>query len=279
MKETKVVLKHVLLLLLAAIWLVPILWLVVTSFSAYKGINISHFFPETWSLDNFKQVMLEPDSVVQYMVWFKNTLLIAIFTCIISTVFVVMVSYAMSCMRFKGRKQIMNFAVILNMFPGPLLMIAIYFVMKSMGLTNSHIGMIIVYSAGSGLGYLIVKGFMDTIPVSLREAARLEGASEARIFVSVVIPLCKPIIVYQIISSFLVPWGDFVFAKLMLNSGNAKDWTVAIGLYNMLNKTLINRYFAVFCAGGLLVSIPIAILFVIMQKYYVAGITGGSVKG
>ena len=279
MKEIKVVLKHVLLLLLAAIWLVPILWLVVTSFSAYKGINISHFFPETWSLDNFKQVMLEPDSVVQYMVWFKNTLLIAIFTCIISTVFVVMVSYAMSCMRFKGRKQIMNFAVILNMFPGPLLMIAIYFVMKSMGLTNSHIGMIIVYSAGSGLGYLIVKGFMDTIPVSLREAARLEGASEARIFVSVVIPLCKPIIVYQIISSFLVPWGDFVFAKLMLNSGNSKDWTIAIGLYNMLNKTLINKYFAVFCAGGLLVSIPISILFVIMQKYYVAGITGGSVKG
>ncbi|MCI7129719.1 MAG: ABC transporter permease subunit [Lachnospiraceae bacterium] len=279
MKNAKVVIKHLFLLFLAAIWLVPILWLVVTAFSAYKGINISHFFPEEWSLDNFRQVLVEPDSVVQFGVWFKNTLIIAIFTCIISTLFVVMVSYAMSCMRFKGRKQIMNFAVILNMFPGPLLMIAIYFVMKSIGLTNSHIGMIIVYSAGSGLGYLIVKGFMDTMPVSLREAAKLEGASEAKIFVSVIIPLCKPIIVYQIISSFLVPWGDFVFAKLMLNSGNAKDWTVAIGLYNMLNKTLINRYFAVFCAGGLLVSIPIAILFVIMQKYYVAGITGGSVKG
>lgn len=279
MKNAKVVIKHLFLLFLAAIWLVPILWLVVTAFSAYKGINISHFFPESWSLDNFKQVLVEPDSVVQFGVWFKNTLIIAIFTCIVSTLFVVMVSYAMSCMRFKGRKQIMNFAVILNMFPGPLLMIAIYFVMKSIGLTNSHIGMIIVYSAGSGLGYLIVKGFMDTIPASLREAAKLEGASEAKIFTSVIIPLCKPIIVYQIISSFLVPWGDFVFAKLMLNSGNAKDWTVAIGLYNMLNKTLINRYFAVFCAGGLLVSIPIAILFVIMQKYYVAGITGGSVKG
>lgn len=279
MKNMKVVIKHLFLLFLAAVWLVPILWLAVTAFSQYKGINISHFFPEAWTLDNFKQVLVEPDSVVQFGVWFKNTLIIAIFTCIVSTVFVVMVSYAMSCMRFTGRKQIMNFAVILNMFPGPLLMIAIYFVMKSIGLTNSHIGMIIVYSAGSGLGYLIVKGFMDTIPVSLREAAKLEGASEAKIFVSVIIPLCKPIIVYQIISSFLIPWGDFVFAKLMLNSGNAKDWTVAIGLYNMLNKTLINRYFAVFCAGGLIVSIPIAILFVIMQKYYVAGITGGSVKG
>ena len=193
--------------------------------------------------------------------------------------FVLMVSYAFSCMRFKGRKKIMTFSLILNMFPGVLSMIAVYFVMKSIGLTNSHLGMIIVYSAGSGLGYLIVKGFMDTIPASLREAAKVEGASELTIFFRVVIPLCKPIIVYQIISSFLIPWGDFVLAKLMLNSGISSDWTVAIGLYNMLNRSLVNQYFSVFCAGGLLVSIPISILFIIMQKYYVEGVTGGSVKG
>jgi arabinogalactan oligomer/maltooligosaccharide transport system permease protein len=273
------ILKNLVLLILAVIWLIPILWLVVTAFSGYKGINTAHFFPTTWSLDNFKQVLFQPDSVVQYVTWFKNTLIIAVFTCIISTAFVVMVSYAMSCMRFPGRKGLMSFGIILNMFPGPLLMIAIYFILKSIGLTNSHFGMIIVYSAGSGLGYLIVKGFMDTIPVSLRESARLEGASEATIFTRVVLPLCKPIIVYQVISSFLVPWGDFVFAKLMLNSGVSSDWTVAIGLYNMLNKSLINKYFSVFCAGGLLVSIPIAILFIIMQKYYVEGVTGGAVKG
>jgi arabinogalactan oligomer/maltooligosaccharide transport system permease protein len=280
MKKTiKMILKNLVLLILAVIWLIPILWLVVTAFSGYKGINTAHFFPTTWSLDNFKQVLFQPDSVVQYVTWFKNTLIIAVFTCIISTAFVVMVSYAMSCMRFPGRKGLMSFGIILNMFPGPLLMIAIYFILKSIGLTNSHFGMIIVYSAGSGLGYLIVKGFMDTIPVSLRESARLEGASEATIFTRVVLPLCKPIIVYQVISSFLVPWGDFVFAKLMLNSGVSSDWTVAIGLYNMLNKSLINKYFSVFCAGGLLVSIPIAILFIIMQKYYVEGVTGGAVKG
>lgn len=271
--------KHVLLVILAVIWLIPILWLLVTAFSGYKGINTAHFFPSTWSLDNFKQLFLEPDSVVQYGVWFKNTLIISVFTCVISTVFVVMVSYAMSAMRFNGRKQIMSGSIILNMFPGPLLMIAIYFILKSLGLTNSHLGMIIVYSAGSGLGFLIVKGFMDTIPASLREAAKLEGASEARIFATVIIPLCKPIIVYQIIFSFLIPWGDFVFAKLMLNSGISTDWTVAIGLFNMLNKSLINKYFSVFCAGGLVISIPISILFVIMQKYYVEGVTGGAVKG
>lgn len=278
-KTVSSVIRHLVLTLLVVIWLVPILWLVVTSFSGYKGINTAHFFPETWSLDNYKVLFLEPDSVVQYGAWFKNTLVIAIFTCIVSTSFVLMVSYTMSCLRFKGRKGLMSFGIILNMFPGVLSMIAVYFVMKSIGLTNSHLGMIIVYSAGAGLGYLITKGFMDTISTSLREAAWLEGASEATIFFKIIIPLSQPIIVYTIINSFLVPWGDFVLAKLMLNSGIATDWTIAIGLFNMLNKSLVNKYFSIFCAGGVIVSIPISALFVLMQKFYVEGVTGGSVKG
>ena len=273
------IVRHLVLAFLAVIWLVPILWLVVTSFSGYKGINTAHFFPETWSLNNYKALFFEPDSVVQYGAWFKNTLIIAIFTCIVSTSFVLMVSYTMSCLRFKGRKGLMSFGIILNMFPGVLSMIAVYFVMKSIGLTNSHLGMIIVYSAGAGLVYLITKGFMDTISTSLREAAWLEGASEATIFFKIIIPLSQPIIVYTIINSFLVPWGDFVLAKLMLNSGIATDWTIAIGLFNMLNKSLVNKYFSIFCAGGVIVSIPISALFVLMQKFYVEGVTGGSVKG
>jgi len=282
MKTKKLILSmllHLLLAVITFIWIIPIIWLVVTAFSGYKGIDISHFFPETWSLKNFGTILFEPDSVVQYVTWFKNTFIIAIFTCIISTVFIFMVGYAFSCMRFSGRKQLMVFCVVLNMFPGVLSMIAVYFVLKSLGLTNSHIGMIIVYSAGSGLGYLIVKGFMDTIPISLRESARLEGANELQIMLSIIIPICKPIIVYQVISSFLVPWGDFVLAKLMLNSGLSKDWTIAIGLYNMLDKSLINKYFSIFCAGGLLVSIPISILFVLMQKFYIEGVSGGATKG
>lgn len=271
--------KHLLLAIVAFIWLIPIIWLVVTSFSANKGINIAHFFPQKWSLDNYYTLFIKPDSVVKYNRWFINTLVIAIFACIISTILVLMVSYAMSCMRFKGRKALMSFSIILGMFPGVLSMIAVYFVMKSLGLTNSHIGMIIVYSAGAGLGFLIVKGFMDTISASLREAAKLEGASEFKIFMHVILPLSKPIIVYTVISSFLAPWSDFVFARLMLNSGLSKDWTVAIGLYNMLDKSLINKYFSIFCAGGVIISIPISILFIIMQKFYVEGITGGAVKG
>lgn len=278
-KQVRFVCRHIVLFLLAVIWLIPIVWLVATSFSGYKGINTAHFFPQTWSLDNYAALFLHPDSVVQYKAWFLNTLVIAVFTCIISTVFVLMVAYTMSCLRFKGRKGLMSFGIILNMFPGVLSMIAVYFILKSLGLTNSHVGMVIVYSAGAGLGYLIAKGFMDTISISLREAAWLEGASEAKIFWKIIIPLSKPIIVYTVISSFLVPWGDFVFAKLILNSGISADWTVAIGLYNMLNKSLINKYFSIFCAGGVVVSVPISILFVIMQKFYVEGITGGSVKG
>lgn len=278
-KKISFVLRHLFLLVLAAFWLVPILWLFVTSFSGYKGINTAHFFPQTWTFDNYKQLFFQSDSIVQYNHWFMNTLIIAIFTCIISTVLVLMVSYAMSRLRFQGRKQIMSFSIILNMFPGVLSMIAVYFVMKSIGLTNSHVGMIIVYSAGAGLGFLICKGFMDTISTSLSEAAKLEGASEAKIFWKIIIPLSKPIIVYTVISSFLIPWGDFVFAKLMLNSGISADQTVALGLFNMLGRSMINKYFSVFCAGGVVVSIPISILFVIMQKFYVEGITGGSVKG
>lgn len=279
MKTVKSILRHVFLAFLAIVWLIPIVWLVCTSFSGYQGINISHFFPEEWTLNNYKLLLWDADNVAQFTKWFMNTLVIAIFTCIISTCFVLMVAYATSCMRFKARKPLMNLGIILGMFPGVLAMIAVYFVLKSVGLTNSHFGMVLVYSGSSGMGYLIAKGFFDTISVSLREAARLEGASEATIFFRIVIPLSKPIIVYTVINSFLVPWMDFVYAKLILNSGISSDWTVAIGLYNMLDKTLINSYFSRFCAGGVLVSIPISILFVIMQKFYVEGITGGSVKG
>lgn len=278
-KYVDITLRHLLLAFLAFIWLIPIVWLLATSFSAYTGMNTSHFFPEQWSIQNYKNLLFSADSVAQFPNWFKNTFVIACCTCVISSAFVLMVAYATSCMRFKMRKPLMNVAVILNLFPGFLSMIAVYFILRTLNLTNTHWGLVLVYSAASGLGYLIAKGFLDTIPVSLREAAYLDGASEAVIFWKVVIPMSRPIIVYTVISSFLVPWMDFVYAKMLLNAGISSQWTVAIGLYNMLDKSLINTYFTQFCAGGVLVSIPISALFVIMQKFYVEGVTGGSVKG
>lgn len=274
----KIILHNVLIAVLAVIWLIPIFWLLCTSFSAYDGMNTSTFFPETWSVKHYIQVF-QSDTVNQFSAWFMNTFKIAIFTCIISTAFVLMVAYATSFGDFKARKPLMNVAVILNLFPGVLSMIAVYFTLKTFGLTNSHVGLILVYSASAGLGYLICKGFFDTVPRALCEAARIDGCSEARIFFQMIIPMSRPIIVYTVINSFLTPWMDFVYSKMILNAGISENYTVAVGLYKMLDKSLINNYFTVFCCGGVLVSIPICILFLIMQKFYVEGITGGAVKG
>jgi len=263
---------------LAFIWLIPIIWLVCTSFSANPNMDVTTFFPREWGVTNYVN-LFRPDSVAQFPQWFMNTFKIACCNCVISTAFVLMVAYATSFGKFKARKPLMNAAVMLNLFPGVLSMIAVYFTLKTFGLTNSHIGLILVYSASSGLGYLICKGFFDTVPRAMCEAARIDGCSEARIFFQLIIPTSQPIIVYTVINSFLVPWMDFVYAKMILNAGISANYTVAVGLYKMLDKNLINSYFTQFCCGGVLVSIPISILFFIMQKFYVEGITGGSVKG
>lgn len=277
-RTSTIILHNVLIGVLACIWLIPIIWLACTSFSSYSGMNTSTFFPQEWSIVNYLK-LFQPDSVAQFPQWFLNTFVISCCTCVISTLFVLMVAYATSVMRFPMRKPLMNIAVILNLFPGMLAMIAVYFTLKTFNLTNSYIGLILVYSASSGLGYLIAKGFFDTVPRALCESARIDGCSEARIFFQMILPLSRPIIVYTVISSFLVPWMDFVYAKMILNAGISSQYTVAIGLYKMLDKSLINTYFTQFCAGGVLISIPISILFVIMQKFYVEGVTGGAVKG
>lgn len=271
--------RHLVLLALAIFWLIPIIWLVLNSFSTSNAMSISHFFPQGYTLDQYRKLLFQTDAANQFPSWMLNTTIIAIFNCIISTIFVLMVAYVMSRMRFPARKPLMNLGMIITLFPGFLSMIAIYFIMKTFNMTNSHLGLILVYSGSSGLGYLIAKGFFDTIPVSMSEAAKLDGASENLIFWKIIVPMSKPIIVYTIINAFLAPWMDFIFAKIMLNSGIASDWTVALGLFGMLDRSRKSVYFGQFCAGGVLVSIPISILFVIMQKFYVEGITGGSTKG
>ena len=272
--------RHMFLLFLGIVWLIPIIWLVLNSFSEFQGINIRSFVPESFSLEAYRLLLFDTtDTVARFPVWFMNTLKIAIFSCAISSIFVLMVSYVTSRMRFRGRRTLMSFGVILGLFPGFLSMIAVYFILRSFGLTNNHWGLVLIYAGSSGLGYLIAKGFFDTISETLSESARLDGATELQVFWRIIIPLSKPIIVYTVISAFLLPWMDFMFASIMLNSGIATDWTVAIGLFRMLERTLINSHFARFCAGGVLVSIPISVLFIIMQKFYVEGITGGATKG
>ena len=208
------------------------------------------------------------------------SLIIAVISCIVSTLIVVGVAFALSRLRFKLRKLYMNLAMILGLFPGFMTMVAQYFILKSMGLTEGsgiRIGLIVVYTASAGLGYQIAKGFFDTIPRSIDEAAIMDGATKKQIFTRITLPLSKPVIIYTVMTSFMAPWVDFIFAKVLCRA-NADQFTVAIGLWNMLQKEYIYQWYTCFAAGAVLISIPIAILFLYMQRFYVEGMSG-AVKG
>lgn len=272
-------LVHIFLAVLSFIWVLPIIWIVLTSFRAEKGSYVKTFFPKGYTLDNYIKLFTD-HTILNFQQMFLNTLIIAIFSCLFTTFMVLSVSYCMSRLRFAFRKPYMNIAMVLTLFPGFMSMIAIYFILKAFGLTEGNmikVALVMVYSGGAGLGFYIAKGFFDTIPKSLDEAALLDGATKFQIFTKVTIPLSKPIIVYTVLTSFIAPWVDFVFAKVICKA-NADQFTVAIGMWNMLQKEYIHQWYTAFAAAAVCVSIPIAILFMFMQKYYVEGMAG-AVKG
>lgn len=273
------VIVHVILAILAFIWVLPIFWVILTSFRGEKGSYVTTFFPKSYTIDNYIKLFTDT-SMLNFPKMFMNTLIIAIFVCIISTVFVLSVSFCMSRMRFKMRKPYMNIAMILGLFPSFMSMIAVYYILKALNLVEGdmiRLALIIVFSAGSGVGFYVAKGFFDTIPKSLDEAAIIDGATTWQIFTKITIPLSKPIIVYTILTSFMAPWLDFIFAKVICRA-DANQYTVSIGLWKMLEKEYIDSWYTCFAAGAVVVSIPIAILFMFTQKYYVEGMSG-AVKG
>lgn len=270
---------HIILAILAFIWVLPIFWVILTSFRAEKGSYVTTFFPKSYTLNNYVKLFTDT-SVLNFPKMFTNTLVIAIFTCIISTIFVLSVSYCMSRMRFKMRKPYMNVAMILGLFPSFMSMIAVYYILKALNLSEGSmipVALIIVFSAGTGLGFYVAKGFFDTIPKSLDEAATIDGATKWQVFTRITIPLSKPIIVYTILTAFMAPWIDFIFAKVICRA-EAKYYTVSIGLWRMLEKEYIDSWYTCFAAGAVVVSVPIAILFIFTQKFYVEGMSG-AVKG
>lgn len=273
------VIVHVILAILAFIWVLPIFWVVITSFRGEKGSYVTTFFPQTYTINNYVK-LFKDTTILNFPRMFMNTFVIAIFTCIISTIFVLSVSYCMSRMRFKMRRPFMNIAMILGLFPGFMSMVAVYYILKALNMSEGSmipIALVAVFSAGTGLGFYVAKGFFDTIPKSLDEAAIIDGATRWKIFTNVTIPLSKPIIVYTILTSFMSPWIDFLFAKVICRA-DAKYYTVSIGLWKMLEKEYIDNWYTSFAAGAVLVSIPIAILFLMTQKFYVEGMSG-AVKG
>ena len=278
-KGVRTVLLHLLLAILALIWLFPIFWIVMTSLRGESGSYCTTFFPKKITFANYMRLFTETD-VLNFPRWFANTLIVAVFTCIISTVFVLSVSYSMSRMRFKMRKPFMNIALVLGMFPAFMSMIAVYYILKGINLTEGVmklVALVLVYSASTGLGFYIVKGFFDTIPKSVDEAAMIDGASRFKIFYRITIPLSKPIIVYTIITSFLAPWLDFIFARVIAGA-DSRYYTVAIGLWSMLEREYVYHYYTRFAAGAVCVAIPIAALFLFTKRYYAEGLSG-AVKG
>lgn len=273
-------LVHTLLAVLSFIWILPILYVIMISFRGdAKGQAVTRLIPESFTLDNYTKLFTDT-GILNFPRMFANTFIIAIFTCIISAFFVLSVSYCMSRLRFKMRRPFMNVALILGMFPGFMSMIAVYYILKALGLSEGamiRVSLILVYSAGTGLGFYIAKGFFDTIPKTIDEAAFIDGATKWQVFTRITIPLSKPIIVYTILSAFMSPWLDFIFAKVICRA-NADYYTVSIGLWNMLEKEYIYNWFNSFAAGAVCISIPIATLFLFMQKYYREGVSG-AVKG
>ena len=270
---------YIILTVLSIIWLFPIVWIVLISFKKDKGMYMSTLFPKEYWFGNYKKLFTDTN-IINFPQMFLNTLIIAVFCCIISTFFVLCVSYVMSRMRFRMRRPFMNIALILGMFPGFMSMIATYYILKSIGLTQGsmiRIALIMVYSGGSGLGFYIAKGFFDTIPKSVDEAAYIDGATRWQVFTRITIPLSKPIIVYTVLNSFMGPWLDFIFCKVICGT-DQRFYTVSVGLWNMLEKEYVYNWFNCFAAGAVVVSVPIAILFLVMQKFYQEGVSG-AVKG
>ena len=272
---------HVILVLISVIWLIPFVCIVIQSFRVDPHSMSRYLFnhPEieyTWGFGNYVDLWNS-----DFPRWYLNTFIIAIVVAVVQTVIVLCMSYTLSRFRFKLRKPLMKFMLILGMFPGMLSMIILYQVLKDLGLAaeNAIPGLILVYVASSGMGYYVSKGFFDTIPKSLDEAARVDGATRSQVLFKIILPLSKPIVIYTILTAFMAPWGDFVFAKY-ISGITPKAYNVAVGLQSWLaTDTMTNSYYTMFCAGGVVVAIPVVILFMCLQRYYVEGVTGGAVKG
>ena len=274
---------YVLLTILSIIWVLPILFVILTSFREEGGSYKTYIWPKGFTLNNYKELIMGVNSKISggtnidFTRWFMNTLVIAIFSTLLSAFFVLCVSYVMSRLRFKMRKKFMNIAMILGMFPGFMSMIAVYYILKGLGLLETgalkQLSLILVYSGGAGLGFYMAKGFFDTISRSIDEAAYIDGATKWDTFIKITIPLSKPIITYTLLTSFMGPWVDYIFAKVIMGN-DMKYYTIAIGLWTMLEKEYVEYYYTQFYAGCVLISIPIALVFLLSQRCYVEGVAG-----
>lgn len=259
------------LIAIAGIFAFPVLWLILASFSESGSMySFKGFFPSEYSTATFVRLFTDT-KMYNYPQWFLNTLIIAVCSAILGTLLVILTAYVMSRFRFPARKTIMKITMVLGMFPSFMAMTAVFILMKQFGLMNRLWGLVLIYSAGAPMGYLTQKGFFDTIPNSMYEAARIDGANNLKVFIRITLPIAMPMIVYTLITSFTWPWSDFILPKLLLE--NKDMYTVAVGLMG-----LGDTEFARFAAGSVFIAVPIILLYFVMVKYMVNGLTAGAVK-
>lgn len=263
---------YVILLAVAFIFFFPCLWLILASFSKSGSIySFDGFFPAQYSTATFVKLFTDT-TMYNYPKWFFNTLLIAGGSCVLGTFLTILTAYTMSRFVFRARKPMMKITMVLGMFPSFMGMTVVYLLMTQFGLINRLWGLILIYAAGAPMGYLTQKGFFDTIPKSIDEAAKIDGATNLQIFTRINLPLSRPIIVYTALTSFTWPWSDFILPKLLLKEKNL--YTVAVGL-----MSLDETEFARFAAGSVFIAVPIVILYFCLVKNMISGISEGAVKG
>lgn len=271
-RRIKTLLVHMELILISLIVLIPVVWIVMSSFQAGNSLSTTSFMPKQLTIDNYKDLFLNTG----FPNWFINSLEVAILNAFCSVLLIVLTSWIMSRFSFRGKKTGLMTLLVLSMFPSFLSMTAIYTLFVVLNLLNKPVALVLIYAAGAiPYNVWLVKGYIDGIPKSLDEAAYIDGSSKMNTFLKIILPMSKPIIVYCAVSQFMMPWMDYIIPSLLLTGD--KNKTVAVGLYAMI-ETDQNANFTAFAAGAVFIAVPITILYLIFQKFLVKGIAAGASK-
>ncbi|WP_026673792.1 sugar ABC transporter permease [Alkalihalobacterium bogoriense] len=254
----------------------PLLWTIGASFNPGNSLVSTSMIPQNPTLDHYRELFAGKESL-QYGQWYLNSLKISLFTMVGTLISVSFTAYAFSRFRFKGRKNALMLFLLLQMIPQFSALVALFVLAQMLGMVNSHWLLILLYIGGQiPMNTYLMKGYMDSIPMDLDESAKIDGASNTRIFWQILLPLSKPMLAVVAMNGFTGPLGDFVLSSTILRTPEA--YTLPIGLYNLVNDVMGASY-TTFAAGAILISIPIAIIFLMLQKYFVSGLTAGGTKG
>jgi len=270
--------SYALLVLIAVCVLYPTAWIVMSSFKVGDSLFSETLIPRQLTIQHYVDLFRDQkDRDFRFAQWYWNTVKVATISMVLGTLVQLLTAYAISRYRFYGRKTLMTTILILGMFPGFMSMIAVYIILMQLELLGTHGALILVYTAGAALGMFVAKGYFDTLPKSLEESARIDGAGHLKIFFSIFLPLSRPIMTYVALTTFAGAWVDFIFARLILSK--ARDqWTLAVGLVEMVD-TYTSTEFTLFAAGSVLAAVPVTVLFMALQKLLVEGLTAGATKG